>query len=111
MDKKSKGQKYVFQQNPFHWNKIAKEKIHHEKAVSNIMELLSKENIGQLFDYLETYKNSLEEKREIEDAQNLIYYYENNLKGLLPYYPQGLELLEYSEGLEYQNMGTMENHV
>lgn len=88
MDKKSKGQKYVFQQDPFHQNKTIKEKIHHEKAMSNVMELLSK-NIGELFDYLETYKNRLEEKREIENAQNLIYYYENNLEGLLSYHPTG----------------------
>ena len=78
--------------------------------MSNVMELLSK-NIGELFDYLETYKNRLEEKREIENAQNLIYTTKITLKDCYLTIPQGLDLLEYSEGLGYQNMGTMENHV
>ena len=43
--------------------------------------------------------------------EELIRYYENNREGLLPYQSQGLELPEPPEGLEYRNMGTMENHV
>ena len=45
------------------------------------------------------------------DAEDLLRYYENNREGLLPYQSQGLELPEPPEGLEYRNMGTMENHV
>ena len=43
--------------------------------------------------------------------EELIRYYENNREGLLPYQSQGLELPEHPEGLEYRNMGTMENHI
>ncbi|WP_283683797.1 UPF0236 family transposase-like protein, partial [Parablautia sp. Marseille-Q6255] len=60
---------------------------------------------------LELYKNSLSEEKEIKDAEELIRYYKNNKEGLLPYQSQGLELPENPEGLEYRNMGTMENHV
>lgn len=73
--------------------------------------MLSEEKTEELFEYLETYKNSLWEESEIEDAEELIRYYENNREGLLPYQSQGLELPEHPEGLEYRNKGTMENHV
>lgn len=100
-----------FQLDPFHRNKAVKEKIHNKRAVHDIMELLSEEKIEELFDYLEAYKNSLGEDLEIEDAGELIRYFENNREGLLPYQSQGLELPEHPAGLEYRNMGTMENHV
>lgn len=41
----------------------------------------------------------------------MIRYYENNREGLLPYQSQDLELPNPPKGLEYRNMGTMENHV
>ena len=68
---------------PFHRNKAVRERVHNQKAVKDIMELLDGEKIEELFEYLELYRNSLSEDGEIEDV----------------------------EGLEYRNMGTMENHV
>lgn len=109
--KKVKDKSTCFQLDPFHRNKAVKERIHNAKAVLEIMELLSGEKTEELFEYLETYKDSLWEEKEIEDAEELIRYYENNREGLLPYQSQGLELPEHPEGLEYRNMGTMENHV
>lgn len=64
-----------------------------------------------MFDYLEVYKNSLSEDKEIEDVKELIRYYENNREGLLPYQSQVLGLPEHPEGLKYRDMGTMENHI
>lgn len=75
------------------------------------MGLLEELDIEGLFSYLEIYRDSLSEDNEIEDVEDLSNYYENNRKGLLPYLEQGLELPENPEGLEYRNMGTMENHV
>ena len=75
------------------------------------MELLEEEKVGELFAYLETYRNSLSEDGEIGDAEELIRYYRNNENGLLPYQSQVPELPEHPEGLEYRGMGTMENHV
>ncbi len=109
--RKGKDKSMCFQLDPFHRNKAVKENIHNRKAVQDIMELLREEKTDELFHYLETYRNSLREEREIEEAEKLIQYYKNNREGLLPYQSQGLELAEHPEGLEYRNMGTMESHV
>lgn len=109
--KKVKDKSTCFQLDPFHRNKAVKEKIHHLKACQDIMGLLEKEKIEEVFEYLEIYRNSLCEEKEIQDVEELIRYYENNREGLLPYQSQGVELPAHPEGLEYRNMGTMENHV
>lgn len=109
--KKIKDKSTCFQLDPFHRNKVVKEKIHNKKAIKDVMELLSEEKVDELFDYLELYRNSLSEDSDIEDVTDLIEYYANNREGLLPYQSQGLELPENPDGLEYRNMGTMENHV
>ena len=75
------------------------------------MELLEEEKIDELFEYLEIYRDSLWDEGEIKDAEELTRYYRNNREGLIPYRSQGLSLPEHPEGLEYRNMGTMENHV
>ena len=109
--KQVKDKSTCFQLDPFHRNKAVKEKIHNRKAVRDIMELLETERIEELIEYLEVYKNSLGDDAEIDDAEELIRYYENNREGLRPYQSQELDLPEHPEGLEYRNMGTMENHV
>ena len=109
--KKVKDKSTCFQLDPFHRNKAVKEKIHDKTAQKDVLELLEDQDIEGVFHYLELYKNSLSEAAEIEDTEELIHYYENNREGLLPYQAQGLELPENPEGLEYRNMGTMENHV
>lgn len=109
--KKVKDKSTCFQLDPFHRNKAAKEKIHDKRAVKDVMDLLAEEEIEELFNYLELYRNSLSEESEIDDVTELIEYYTNNREGLLPYQSQGLELPENPNGLEYRNMGTMENHV
>ena len=109
--KKVKDKSTCFQLDPFHRNKAVKEKIRHPKACRDILELLQTEKIEEVFRYLELYRNSLCEEGEIQDVEDLIRYYENNRKGLVPYQSQGLELPENPDGLEYRNMGTMENHV
>ena len=109
--KKVKDKSTCFQLDPCHRNKAVKEKIHHPKACQDILELLQAEKIEEVFRYLELYRNSLCEEGEIQDVEDLIRYYENNREGLVPYQSQGLELPENPDGLEYRNMGTMENHV
>ena len=109
--KKVKDKSTAFQLDPFHKNKAVKEKIHNKNARRDIMNLLEAMEIDELFQYLEIYRDSLSDDKEIEDAQELLTYYENNRNGLLPYQEQGLELPENPAGLEYRNMGTMENHV
>lgn len=109
--RKVKDKSTRFQLDPFHRNKAVREKIHDAKAAGDIMGLLEEEKTGELFDYLEAYINSLGEDREIEDAKELLRYYRANEDGLLPYQSQGIKLPGHPEGLEYRDMGTMENHV
>ena len=109
--KKVKDKSTCFQLDPFHRNKAVKEKIHEPVARDAVLELIKGEEIGEVFRYLEIYRNSLSDEAEIEDVEELIRYYENNREGLLPYQSQELELPDPPEGLEYRNMGTMENHV
>lgn len=109
--KKVKDKSTCFQLDLFHRNQAVREKIHAPEAVRAIMELLEEEKIPELFEYLERYRDSLCEDGEIGEADELIRYYKNNEEGLLPYQSKGLNLSEHPEGLEYRNMGTMENHV
>ena len=108
---KAKDKSTCFQLDPFHRNKEVKEKIHERAVREAVLELLREEEIEEVFRYLEIYWNSLSDDDEIQDVEELIRYYENNREGLLPYQSQGLDLPEPPEGLEYRNMGTMENHV
>ena len=109
--KKVKDKSTCFQLDPFHRNKAVKEKIHEPAARDAVLELIKEKEIEEVFRYLEIYRNSLSDETEIEDVEDLIRYYENNREGLVPYQSQNLKLPEPPEGLEYRNMGTMENHV
>lgn len=101
-----------FQLDPFHRNKAIKEKIPYREVRDSIMEYIKEGNLDGMFDYLETYRNSLTDDDEILAANELIIYFRNNEEGILPYQQTLKEILpESPEGLEYRNMGTMENHV
>ena len=105
--KKVKDKSTCFQLDPFHRNKAVKEKIHEPAARDAVLELI-KEEIEEVFRYLELYRNSLSDETEIEDVEDLIRYYKNNRGGLVPYQSQNLKLPEPPED---RNMGIMENHV
>lgn len=101
----------LFQLDPFHKNKAIKEKIHNKAAVSAMMDYLAEQDIDGMFEYLEMYRNSLEDDKDIEDAKELSMYLKNNRQGLVPYQNRGIQLPENGNGLVYRNMGTMENHI
>lgn len=109
--KRVKDKDTIFQLDPFHKNKAVRELIHDKRAQRRIMELLNSQDIDGLFEYLEIYQNSLSEDKDIEDAEKLIRYYTNNRNGLLPYQEQIEEMPQAPEGIEYLNLGTMENHI
>lgn len=109
--KKVKDRDTIFQLDPFHKNKAVRELIHEKQAQKDILELLSKKDISGVFAYLETYSNSLSDDKDIEDVQALIRYYKNNRNGLLPYQAQLKSLPTAPKGIEYLNLGTMENHI
>lgn len=60
---------------------------------------------------MKIYRDSLSDETEIKDVEELLKYYINNREGLIAYQSQGLNLPEHPDGLEYRNMGTMENHI
>lgn len=109
--KKVKDKSTYFQLDPFHKHKAIKENIAHKSAGEKVRELLDAGKVDEMFEYLKMYRDSLTEDKEIEKAEILIQYFQNNREGLLPYQEQGIELPESPEGLEYRNMGTMENHI
>ncbi len=109
--KKVKDKSTYFQLDPFHKYKAIKENVAHREAGKKLCELIERGEIENMFEYMEIYKNSLSEDKEIENMEELIRYFENNREGLLPYQERGIELPESPEGLEYRNMGTMENHI
>ncbi len=101
----------VFQLDPFHKQKAVRENIPYGEARKDILGLLEEGDTGELFAYLEMYRDSLADEEEIGKAKTLIRYFRENEEGLLPYQKQDVELPESPEGLEYRNMGTMESHV
>ena len=109
--KKVKDKSTCFQLDPFHKYKAIKDKVIDKRAAKSIRELLDEGNIEEMFRYLEIYRNSLSEDIEIEKIDDLIRYFKNNREGLLPYQKQDINFPASPEGLEYRNMGTMENHI
>lgn len=101
----------VFQLDPFHRNKAIRDYVPYKEVIQAIHELLDNKDLTGLFEYLETYRNSLIDDVEIEKTEKLITYFKSNRKGLLSYQDQGIILPESPKGLYYRNMGTMENHI
>ena len=102
----------VFQLDPFHRNEEITEKIPYKEARQAIHDYLWEDDTQGLFDYLETYRDSLTEEEEIGMAEDLIAYFTANKEGLIEYNRrEGLKIPDSPEGLEYRSMGTMENHV
>jgi len=109
--KKVPDKSVVFQLDPFHRNQAIREKIKDARARKMIYEYLEAGQIDELLEFLEIYRNSIEEDEWIVRAGELITYFTGNREGLLPYQKQGLDVPESPEGIVYRNMGTMENHV
>ena len=101
----------VFQLDPYHKNEKIKARIPNKKAVGDIHFYLRSNDIDGLFNYLEIYRDSLSDDKEIENAEKLIAYFNRTRDGLLPYQARGLEIPESPKGLLYRNMGIVENHV
>ena len=101
----------LFQLDLFHRNSSINENLSHEKAIHDVKDLLEAKEVDEMLRYLEIYRDSLDDAKEIEKAETLISYFKNNREGLIPYQKRGIDIPESPEGLEYRNMGTMENHI
>lgn len=101
----------IFQLDPFHRNKAIKEGLCDPGAIHDVHEYLYSHDIDGMFNYLEMYRDSLSDDDAIERVDRLIQYFKSNRDGLLTYRDRGIALPENEKGLEYRDMGTMENHV
>lgn len=101
----------IFQLDVFHRNKAIRKNISDKKAVNDIYWYLNKTDVDGLLEYIETYKNSLSDDNEIKKAEGLLKYFKDNKDGLIPYKERDIRLPMACEGIEYRNMGTMENHI
>lgn len=95
----------VFQLDPFHRNKAIRDYVPYKEAIQEIHELLDEKDIAGLFEYLETYKNSLSDDAEIEKAEKLITYFANNRQGLLSYQMTGNLIARVSKGVNISKYG------
>ena len=96
---------------PFHRNKSVDENIPYPQHAERVHDLLKEHKVEEMFQYLKVYRDSLVDDDEIDKANRLITYFNNNKVGLIPYNERGVKIPENSNNLEYRNMGTMENHV
>ena len=102
----------VFQLDTYHRNKEILKKIPYKEARQAIQDYLQEDDTEGLFEYLETYWNSLTDDTEIKKVEELIKYFRENREGLISYNRrEDLTIPKSPEGLEYRNMGTMENHI
>ena len=102
----------IFQLDPYHRNKEVMKKIPYKNAREIINDFFSEDDTEGLFEYLEKYRNSLTEDEEIKNAEELIQYFNDNKDGLIQYRQrENLTIPRSPEGLEYRNLGTMENHI
>lgn len=109
--KRVKDKETLFQLDPYHKYKAVRELVPYKEAVQAIILYLKTADIAGLFDYIETYINSLSDEKEIENGEKLYSYFKNNRKGLLPYQMQVEYMPAAPKGLLYRNMGAMENHI
>ncbi len=91
----------VFQLDPFHRNKAIRDYVPYKEAIQEIHELLDEKDIAGLFEYLETYKNSLSDDAEIEKAEKLITYFANNRQAYaVDYVSELLTMYKETTGLD-----------
>lgn len=100
----------IFQLDVFHRNEAIRENLMHKDAQEAVFEYLRQRDLKGMFEYLETYRNSLSVDDEISKVKELETYFRNNEAGLIPYQERDLDLPGSPDGLVYRNMGTMEGN-
>ena len=103
----------LFQLDRYHIYQEVLRKIGDKKAQQEIRELLEKEQIEEMLEYIRIYADSVESPEQDDTrskkARELLKYLENNRQGLLPYDRQGVVIPEPPQGIVYKHMGVQEN--
>lgn len=100
-----------YQLDPFHKYKAVLRNVKDEKQQKTIMGLLKVNKVDKTLEYIEALTNSLEDEKEVEKLNTLYTYFSENKKGLLPYQERGLAIPKPPEGIQYNNLGTMEANI
>ena len=103
----------LFQLDRYHIYQEVLRKIGDKKAQQEIRELLEKEQIEEMLEYIRIYADSVESPDEgdtrSKKAKEFLKYLENNREGLLPYDRQGVTIPEPPQGIVYKHMGVQES--
>lgn len=99
------------QLDPFHVNKAIKSVGIGKEFEFNVFNYLKAMQIDEMFSYVETVLNSIDNDKEIEKVSELYKYLLNNRDSLVPYQKRGIKLPELNEGLVYKGMGNAEHNV
>lgn len=97
----------------FHRNKKVKECVKNKDIAKVIYKLLYKGKYDEMFECIEAYTNSLEDKNEIDGLKTLYKYYSENRKYLSKYSKRGIEILPTRKPgeIHHARLGSMESNV
>jgi len=97
----------------FHRNKKITECVRDEEFAKLLRGLLYEGKTQEMMDCLEAQINSVEDRKEQTDLQELYTYYKNNFEALMDYYSRGIEIPETREPgvIHHARLGSMESNV
>ena len=97
----------------FHRNKKITECVRDEEFARLLRGLLYEGKTQAVIDCLEAQINSVEDRKEQADLQELYNYYKNNFESLTDYYSRGIEIPATREPgvIHHARLGSMESNV
>ena len=103
----------IFVLDEFHRNKKLKECVRDPEFAQDLRKLLYENEIDKVLDCLEAQINSVSDKKEIDDLQDLQRYYTENKEALKGYYDRGIDIPETREPgvIHHACLGGMESNV
>lgn len=101
----------IYQLDPFHVQKAIRYSDHGGDYSKQISSMLRENKLDELFEYLDSVANSLENKNAEERVRRLLSYLRDNRNGLVPYQKRDLNLPKLPDGLVYKGMGNGEHNM
>lgn len=101
----------IYQLDPFHIQKAIRRSDPGGEYLEQVSSKLKENKLDELFEYLDSVANSLENENVEERVRRLYGYLKDNRNGLIPYLKRGLDLPELQDGLVYKGMGNGEHNM
>lgn len=101
----------IYQLDPFHIQKAIRYSDPGGDYSKQISSMLRENKLDELFEYLDSVANSLENKNAEERVRRLLSYLRDNRNGLVPYQQRDLNLPKLPDGLVYKGMGNGEHNM